>query len=409
MGLRLIIEDYDGETTVVPLNNDEGTVTVGRQESNTIQLTEQNVSRRHAKFSFDGQQWHVEDLSSFNGIRVNGRPVAALAQLDEGDVVQIGDYRLILGSDIKTGETQVNTQRNRAANDDTVIGLNAKTSIVSGEPTRNLSAEEATGIATIELRSSGAPQLAALPDDFAEDTPPASSGRLIMALGLIALVGIVVAVLFLSGDADSPSKSAARADEPAQTVALQQPPLAAPPADAPKPSTALPAAASQGIATQASAAHESDVQAPADAEDLGVAPRDAQDPNADEEAKGSEASAAAKPEVDEDGASDDLQAVDPAKPVRHAGKAAAALSQAQEASFAQDFNKARELARRSYEFNPTPDALRILGLSACKLGARKDARWAFEKLRLSFRSGRAEQIRNDLQHVCASHGINLGP
>ena len=44
---KLIIEDDEGKTTVVPLIRDE--ITIGRKEGNTIRLTERNVSRRHAK------------------------------------------------------------------------------------------------------------------------------------------------------------------------------------------------------------------------------------------------------------------------------------------------------------------------------------------------------------------------
>ena len=44
---KLIIEDDEGKTTVVPLIRDE--ITIGRKEGNTIRLTERNVSRKHAK------------------------------------------------------------------------------------------------------------------------------------------------------------------------------------------------------------------------------------------------------------------------------------------------------------------------------------------------------------------------
>jgi pSer/pThr/pTyr-binding forkhead associated (FHA) protein len=49
MALRLIIEDEEGATTIVPLGEEE--VTIGREPGNTIQLTEQNVSRQHARLT----------------------------------------------------------------------------------------------------------------------------------------------------------------------------------------------------------------------------------------------------------------------------------------------------------------------------------------------------------------------
>ena len=44
---KLVIQDDEGKTTVVPLIRDE--LTIGRKEGNTIRLTERNVSRRHAR------------------------------------------------------------------------------------------------------------------------------------------------------------------------------------------------------------------------------------------------------------------------------------------------------------------------------------------------------------------------
>jgi len=45
--LKLTIEDDEGKTTVIPVIRDE--MTIGRQEGNTIRLTERNVSRKHAR------------------------------------------------------------------------------------------------------------------------------------------------------------------------------------------------------------------------------------------------------------------------------------------------------------------------------------------------------------------------
>ncbi|HVY37150.1 MAG TPA: FHA domain-containing protein [Polyangia bacterium] len=92
--LKLSIEDDEGKTTVVPLTRDE--MTVGRQEGNTIRLTERNVSRRHARLSRQNGTLCIEDLSSFTGVRVNGTKIVSPTPLREGDEVQIGDYRITL-------------------------------------------------------------------------------------------------------------------------------------------------------------------------------------------------------------------------------------------------------------------------------------------------------------------------
>jgi pSer/pThr/pTyr-binding forkhead associated (FHA) protein/tetratricopeptide (TPR) repeat protein len=105
--LRLIIEDDEGKTTVVPLIRDE--ITIGRKEGNTIRLTERNVSRRHARLVRAGEGTDhtiiVEDLDSYNGIKLNGDKVAGKCTMRPGDLVQIGDYSLALQVDPPTGHT----------------------------------------------------------------------------------------------------------------------------------------------------------------------------------------------------------------------------------------------------------------------------------------------------------------
>ena len=91
---KLVIQDDEGKTTVVPLIRDE--ITIGRKEGNTIRLTERNVSRRHARISRNNGEVHIEDLGSYNGIRVNNARIAERVSLRVSDQVQIGDYKLYL-------------------------------------------------------------------------------------------------------------------------------------------------------------------------------------------------------------------------------------------------------------------------------------------------------------------------
>jgi len=90
--IKLIIEDDEGKTTIVPLIRDE--ITIGRKEGNTIRLTERNVSRRHAKLLKQTSQIYVEDLGSYNGIKVNGNKIKGRVPVSQGDRIQIGDYTL---------------------------------------------------------------------------------------------------------------------------------------------------------------------------------------------------------------------------------------------------------------------------------------------------------------------------
>jgi len=103
---KLVIQDDEGKTTVVPLIRDE--ITIGRKEGNTIRLTERNVSRRHARILRNNGEVHIEDLNSYNGIRVNNARIAERVSLRISDQVQIGDYKLYLKAE---GVEQVDDAR----------------------------------------------------------------------------------------------------------------------------------------------------------------------------------------------------------------------------------------------------------------------------------------------------------
>lgn len=91
---KLLIEDDAGKTIVVPLVRD--TITIGRKEGNTIRLTERNVSRFHARLEKLSGQVFIEDLESYNGIKINGDRIKGRVEIREGDLIEIGDYHLAL-------------------------------------------------------------------------------------------------------------------------------------------------------------------------------------------------------------------------------------------------------------------------------------------------------------------------
>lgn len=101
--LKLIIEDDEGRKTVVPFVRDE--ITIGRQEGNTIRLTERNVSRRHARLMRSNGHVLIEDLGSYNGIRLNGDRITGQVQVQDGDLIQIGDYDLAIQAEAQAGAT----------------------------------------------------------------------------------------------------------------------------------------------------------------------------------------------------------------------------------------------------------------------------------------------------------------
>ncbi|WP_437943210.1 FHA domain-containing protein [Sorangium sp. So ce281] len=89
---KLTIEDDEGKQTGLPLAHEE--YALGRGESNSIRLTDRNVSRTHATLAKNGQGWVIRDLDSYNGTYVNGGRVNGEQHLRHGDLVQLGDYRI---------------------------------------------------------------------------------------------------------------------------------------------------------------------------------------------------------------------------------------------------------------------------------------------------------------------------
>jgi pSer/pThr/pTyr-binding forkhead associated (FHA) protein len=89
---KLTIEDDEGKRTPLPLVRDE--YTIGRGEENTVRLTERNISRRHATLRHESSGWVIADTSSRNGSYVNGVRLVGEHTVSEGDIVQVGDYRL---------------------------------------------------------------------------------------------------------------------------------------------------------------------------------------------------------------------------------------------------------------------------------------------------------------------------
>jgi len=94
---KLTIEDDQARRTVVHLVRDD--YSVGRAEANAIRLTERNISRNHARLERRGTGWSLTDIRSYNGCYVNGQRVSDSQELEHGDLIQVGDYRLIVEDD----------------------------------------------------------------------------------------------------------------------------------------------------------------------------------------------------------------------------------------------------------------------------------------------------------------------
>lgn len=65
---------------------------VGRRESCDVVLRFSNVSAHHCQLNLNGGYWHVRDLQSRNGVKVNGVRVID-KRVDPGDVLSIAKHK----------------------------------------------------------------------------------------------------------------------------------------------------------------------------------------------------------------------------------------------------------------------------------------------------------------------------
>jgi hypothetical protein len=70
--------------------------TVGRGRENDVTLDDSFLSAEHARLSWNGKGWVVEDLGSTNGTRVNGKPVRRAVAVKQGDMIEFGRVKVKL-------------------------------------------------------------------------------------------------------------------------------------------------------------------------------------------------------------------------------------------------------------------------------------------------------------------------
>jgi len=83
------------ETGLVIVEIDQVTATIGRHSEADVRLPAADISRRHCQVSFEDDVWCVRDLSSLNGIFVNGERGDA-APLYIGDRLRLGTITFII-------------------------------------------------------------------------------------------------------------------------------------------------------------------------------------------------------------------------------------------------------------------------------------------------------------------------
>lgn len=168
---KLVIEDDEGNKTVVPIIRDE--ITIGRKDGHTIRLTERNVSRNHARLVRKDGEVYFEDVSARYGSRKNGQRVDGRTEFGVGDVFTIGDYRLTLQSDVAP-EAKPPKKPN---------GASAKEQKFSSQPTQITKIDSTTDREGTEIIAADPAKLVIISSNFAGQEFPLARREMVIGRG----------------------------------------------------------------------------------------------------------------------------------------------------------------------------------------------------------------------------------
>ncbi len=91
----IIMSNSEEQAEYLPLGR--RTSIIGRLESLPLQVLDDQVSRKHLRVRFDESsgRYLAGDMDSRNGVSVNGRKIEGEAELQEGDIIRIGNTDLV--------------------------------------------------------------------------------------------------------------------------------------------------------------------------------------------------------------------------------------------------------------------------------------------------------------------------
>jgi hypothetical protein len=100
---------------IFPLEGDQ--LIIGRDSVNAVAINDAEVSRKHARLTFQGGKYVIEDLGSTNGTFVNGQRLVSSTVLKAGDVVSLGEQIVLMyeGLSADAGATMIGRKAARPA------------------------------------------------------------------------------------------------------------------------------------------------------------------------------------------------------------------------------------------------------------------------------------------------------
>jgi pSer/pThr/pTyr-binding forkhead associated (FHA) protein len=110
----LVVVSGPGEGMYCPLG--KRTVVIGRDEGTSLQILDEEVSRKHLQIRFDERtkRYVAFDMRSANGVHINGAQIAGETTLEDGDAITIGKSKLhFTNADYSDGPSALEAYRQR--------------------------------------------------------------------------------------------------------------------------------------------------------------------------------------------------------------------------------------------------------------------------------------------------------
>lgn len=177
----------DGKGAEIHLDGEP--VGVGRGEENTVALNAHGISRLHARVFLDDGVWHVEDLGSTNGTRVNNSRIERCA-LNDGDTVAFG--RVCYKYHVSSPRAE-----RTAGSHDIDLGSGEKTMIM--HPAQVAAATPAKGAHTAHASTRAATDTGAHPHAHAKPAAAQGSNTMLWLLVVLAAVGVAAGAAYALG------------------------------------------------------------------------------------------------------------------------------------------------------------------------------------------------------------------
>ena len=92
-------------------------IVIGRDSNNGVAINDAEISRKHARLTFQGGKYVLDDLGSTNGTFVNGQRLAGPVVLKSGDVVSLGEQIVLVfdALSVDAGATVISSRKNAPA------------------------------------------------------------------------------------------------------------------------------------------------------------------------------------------------------------------------------------------------------------------------------------------------------